>query len=126
LLTGFATGTTAATNSSPTGFDFQGLKEGEPAPSDLAYLLEEQFKVYEVWEIKARAALDKQTQWEALDKDSQKTITRFRVKVVVTTTGALSMATGSIMFITGDADLKKWGAGLMGGGALILGVGIAF
>lgn len=124
LLTGLITGTSAATNS--PGFNFEFLEKGQPAPADISYLREEPFKVFEVWEIKARGAVDNQDRWKQLDKDSQKKIGRFTIKIVLNTTGALSMAAGSVMFVTGDSDLKKWGAGLMGGGALILGAGIAF
>lgn len=57
-------------------------------------------------------------------KDSQ--INKFKIKVVFTSVGAIKVAVGSAMILSGVDEYKKWGGVIAGLGLLEIGIGVGF
>jgi len=48
------------------------------------------------------------------------------IKIAFSSVGAIQTAVGSVMILSGDADIKKWGIGIAALGLLEIGIGIGF
>ena len=53
-------------------------------------------------------------------------INKFRFKVIFSSIGAIQTAVGSVMILSGDADIKKWGIGIASLGLIEIGIGIGY
>ncbi len=48
------------------------------------------------------------------------------IKITFSTLGAVQVAVGSMMILSGDAEVKKWGVGIAAFGLLEIGIGVGF
>ena len=53
-------------------------------------------------------------------------INKFRIKIIFSSLGAIQTAVGSMMILSGDADIKRWGIGIAAFGLIEVGIGIGF
>ncbi len=48
------------------------------------------------------------------------------IKIALTSIGAIQTAVGSMMILSGDEEIKKWGIGIAAFGLLEVGIGVGF
>ncbi len=53
-------------------------------------------------------------------------INKFRIKIIFSSLGAIQTAVGSVMILSGDDGIKKWGIGIAAFGLLEVGIGVGF